>query len=228
MHLWRALLTDFVTIEHILHQLLHADELYRAQRFRFPLHRQRFIISRALLRKTLSLYTGTPPESINFTYGPHGKPYLDTNPLRLQFNVSHSHDMAIFALTVNKEIGADIEQVENRFKEGVAKRFFTDQEFSELIELPENQRASAFYRIWSRKEALIKALGEGLYGPIKDFSISLKNEAEPILLHYDKRDYQFAIHSFQTHPDYQAAFATEIPIEEINHWQWTQSGPQAL
>src|SRR5260221_13237392 len=88
VQLWHAILSDFNELDQFLINLLSPDEIERANRFRFAIHRQRFIISRGLLRKTLSLYTGIPPEQIVFSYGSHGKPYLKESPLQIQFNTS--------------------------------------------------------------------------------------------------------------------------------------------
>ena len=125
VHLWRASLSDFNTKCDELLALLSSDETTRAERLRFPLHKKRFIIARGLLRKTLALYLNQAPELIQFSYGAHGKPALAL-PF-LKFNLSHSDDMLVLALTREKEVGIDIEKIKPHFKKEVAERFFLVQ-----------------------------------------------------------------------------------------------------
>lgn len=202
VHLWRAKLSDFNAKQDYLVSLLSPDEVKRAERLRFAVHKERFIIARGLLRKILGLYVDTPPVDIQFNYGKHGKPYLVNQPI--QFNVSHSHDMAVYALTMRHEIGIDIEKVENHFKMDIAERFFNKEEFLELMHLPEVERPQAFYRMWAHKEAIIKLLGLGLYANISE------NHNNPYL-----------VHSFTIHPDYEAAFAIQSPFEQVLFWEWS-------
>src|SRR5580692_2114804 len=121
IHLWRVHLIDFSTQENDFLMLLSPDELQRANRFRFPEHRQRFIIARGMLRQILGLYTHFSPAEIIFSYGVHGKPFLQENRLNVKFNVSHSNDMAVYALTHEFEVGVDIQKIEEKYKEAVAK-----------------------------------------------------------------------------------------------------------
>lgn len=215
VHLWLAELLDFTSDEQALLALLSPDEVKRAMRFHFPLHKQRFIISRGLLRKTLSLYTGIAPDQIVFNYGAHGKPCLQVNPDALQFNVSHSADLAVFALTTHQEIGVDIEKIEPDFREDVAKRFFSSQEYAQLMDLTGSARNKAFYQIWSRKEALIKAMGKGLFTPLTDFSINLSQTKESVSLMYSGQQVNYYIENIYVPDGYQAAIATVEPIENI-------------
>lgn len=208
VHLWSVFIPHFVADEHILISILNADEVLRANRLVSTLNRQRFIIARAFLRKILSQYTGIPPEMLNFAYGPKGKPYLAENKLDLYFNLSHSHDFAVYALTVQQEIGIDIEKIEPDFKEGIAKRFFEPEEYQELMQLSPMLRSLTFYRLWARKEATSKALGEGLYT-----SPTLEQKDQPIY-----------IENIPINPHYQCALATFSPIQKRMNWQWTATG----
>ncbi len=215
VHLWLAELSTFLSDEPSLQTLLSPDEMKRAMRFRFPLHKQRFIISRSLLRKTISLYTGISPENIIFTYNDHGKPSLQQNNLSLQFNISHSADVAIFALTINQEIGVDIEKIEPHFKEKIAKRFFTPQEYLQLMSLSDDARINGFYHIWSKKEALIKALGQGLLTLLSDFSIDPSQAKQSVSFTYLEHPYHYYLESIQVPEEYQGAFATRERIERV-------------
>lgn len=223
VHLWRVWLPDWMDQIVTLRHLLAVDEIERADRFRFPIHRERFTIARALLRKTLCLYLDSAPEKITFSYGHRGKPYLQSNPTTLQFNVSHSHDMAVYAVTQEAEMGVDIEKIDPPFKEDVAKGFFSTEEYKALMQLPVAERSGAFYHIWSRKEAVIKALGEGLYAPLDTFSVSPRETIESIVLPQNSLSYH--VESFLFHPEYQSAFATPQRVNETVCWQWSTMGP---
>ncbi len=218
VHLWLAELLDFALDEQALLALLSPDEVKRAMRFKLPLHSQRFIITRGLLRKTLSLYTGVAPDKIVFNYGEHGKPHLQANPYALQFNVSHSADIAIFALTTYQEIGVDIEKIEPHFREDVAKRFFSSQEYAQLMDLTGDARNKGFYQIWSRKEALIKAAGKGLFTLSSDFSINLSETKESVSLMYAEQQVNYYIENIYVPDGYQAAIATTEPINNISNY----------
>ncbi len=223
-HIWRLFLPDFSKEALNLAKLLTDDERARAERFHFPIHQERFTITRGLLRKTLHLYTGIAPQALIFDYGEHGKPYLANNNSDLRFNVSHSHDMAVFAFTIHNEIGIDIEKMEASFKESVAKRFFSSSEYHELMQLTEVERIMAFYKIWSRKEALIKTLGKGLYTPLDSFSVSSQKDTQVVLCNAE----HYLVKNIDINPDYQAAFATSEPVTDIIEWQWIHNKPEKL
>lgn len=224
VHLWRVMLPSFFPQEEIYRALLSVDELERADRFHFVQHRQRFVIARAILREILNRYSGISPGDIQFIYGRRGKPYLATNPLDLQFNVSHSHDVAVYIVTIKHEVGIDIEKIESKYNDLVAKRFFSEREYVELSKLNEQERCIAFYRIWASKEALIKALGEGLYASLTDFSIDLQAPIQSVLLNDLKKE-PFHLEQIFAYSGYQAAFATNQTIVKKDYWEWTLQGP---
>ncbi len=223
VHLWWVFVPELLAHVEQFSRILSADEMNRALRFRFEEHRQRFIIARAVLRQILQLYTERSASDIVFLQGERGKPYLQDNPLDLQFNVSHSHDMAVYAFTTQAEIGVDIEKIEPRFSDGVAERFFSQDECRELSKLPEDQRITAFYHLWAGKEAIIKALGEGLFVPLTSFSVDLQQQKQKIMLQHRAHEYVFHLEYFAAHPEYQSAFATAQSVEDIHHRQWTTS-----
>jgi 4'-phosphopantetheinyl transferase len=156
--------------------ILAEDEVDRANRFHFHNHRERFVTGRGLLRVILSSYLGVPPREIIFTYGSHGKPGLkrqDGQPA-IQFNLAHSHGTAIYAMTQDRSVGVDIESIQADFPvEDVAKNFFSVAELTALQALPNTLRTEAFFKCWTRKEAFVKALGDGLSCPLRDFDVSL-------------------------------------------------------
>src|SRR5579864_3409435 len=119
VHLWQAFVPDLLAQIQTFIPLLNESEMERANRFHFDIHRERYIIARAVLRHILSLYTTILPQDIIFTLGPRAKPYLEQKPFDLQFNVSHSHDRVVYAFTKHAEIGIDIEKIESHFNQEV-------------------------------------------------------------------------------------------------------------
>jgi len=142
--------------------LLTLDEQERAARFRFPHLQSSFILARGALRILAGRYLNTGPAGIRFQYGPKGKPGL-AEPERLRFNVSHSGTLALFAFTLDTEIGVDVEEIRPMpDMEQIAANFFSAQEAGEMMALPAERREPVFFQCWTRKEAYLKALGEGL------------------------------------------------------------------
>ncbi len=227
-HLWHVSIPTLLSQLENLSKLLSSDELQRANRFRFPEHRERFIVARGILREILHCYTGIPAPEIQFSYGPRGKPYLLNNPQSIQFNVSHSHDLAVYALTIENEIGIDIEKMEAHYNDAVAKRFFSEEEYAQLAQLSDAEKIVGFYKIWSFKEAIIKLVGEGLYVPLNEFSIDLHKSMQTILFTHQNQSVLYHLENVQVHADYQAAFAMKDPVEKRIFWEWERSGPKVL
>ena len=213
VHIWHTTVTTTPAQENVLLALLSPEETARAERFRFPVHRQRFIAARGYLRQLLSAYLKQPAESIIFSYSHRGKPYLPDQ--RLQFNVSHSHDMAVYAFTLDQPVGIDIEKVKADYDDGVAERFFSPQEYADLTALPEEQRALCFYRIWARKEAMIKVSGEGFAFALSSFTVPTDNVTTPfqVIFHAESG---WTLQSFAVSSEYQAAFATPQTIKVLS------------
>jgi 4'-phosphopantetheinyl transferase len=158
-----------------LTSLLSEDERERAGRFRFEQHRHRFIVARARLRQLLGQCQGIAPEQVAFTYGPHGKPALaERNAAGIEFNVAHSGDLALYALTVGSPVGVDVELVRELPKaQAIAESYFSAHERARMLELPQADRNLSFFLAWTRKEAMLKACGKGLSVPLRDFSVSV-------------------------------------------------------
>jgi len=165
--------------------LLSEDEQARAARFHFARHRQYFTATRAILRRILAAYLDTDPKDLSFAYGAKNKPALSAEHAdsALAFNVSHSGDMALFAFTRSRQVGVDVELIRCDFDtSAIARRFFSAAEQSQLAALDPEQRHEAFFRCWTRKEAYIKAIGEGLSLPLDQFDVSLKPNDHDALL----------------------------------------------
>ena len=176
VQLWRVALDAVGGDEDRWKAVLSPDESARATRFRFQRDRQRYVASRALLRMILAGYLAVDPGSVRFIYSAKEKPSLD--PMHagsnIAFNVAHSGGVALLAFTLGRDVGVDVEQIRDDFElEGIARRYFSPREQEQLAALPEVGKAEAFFRCWSRKEAYIKATGDGLSLPLSQFDVSL-------------------------------------------------------
>ncbi|MDO8431609.1 MAG: 4'-phosphopantetheinyl transferase superfamily protein [Candidatus Binatus sp.] len=156
--------------------ILSADEIERAQRYQFAHHRRRFIVARARLREMLAEYLGRPAESIQIEYNAWGKPSLGAETgADLRFNLSHTHDLAMYAFARKREVGVDIEAIDEKAAAGrVAENFFAANEVAALRALPAEYQAEAFFNCWTRKEACVKARGDGLSRDLKSFEVTLR------------------------------------------------------
>lgn len=165
VHLWRAFLDEWSDQTAVL----SAEEQQRGRRFLKEEHRRQFCMARTYLRLILAQYLLVPPATIRFREGPHGKLYLSDYPARLQFNVSHSADMALYAITLDHEIGVDLEWINPNIEIfPLMTRFYTTAEMQAVTALPPGQQIAGFYQVWTRKEAYLKALGAGFKRIITD------------------------------------------------------------
>jgi 4'-phosphopantetheinyl transferase len=185
VHLWRVDLEAIGADESRWQNVLSSDEVARASRFHFPRDRQRFVASRALLRTILASYLATDASNLSFSYSKKDKPSLGPGHAGsdVAFNISHSGGIALLAFTRRREIGVDVEQVRSDFDlEAIARRFFSTHEQTQLSALPPEKRFEAFFRCWTRKEAYIKATGDGLSLPLSQFDVSLDSGESDALL----------------------------------------------
>jgi 4'-phosphopantetheinyl transferase len=163
--------------------VLDPQERDRATRFRFAKSQRSFILSRGALRVLLGRYLNISPAGIRFTYGANGKPSL-ADFASLQFNTSHSGDFTALVLTLNCELGVDVEQIRPLTDlQEIANRFFCSEEALELTLLSAEERNLAFFLCWTRKEAYVKAIGEGLSAPLDSFRVSLRPDQPARLIH---------------------------------------------
>ena len=194
----------------LFQRVLSSDEAERAARFRFEHLRHFFTLSRGALRVLLGRYLGVPASRLQFTYGSNGKPSLAAS-VPVKFNVSHSGDLTLFAFTLGCEVGVDVEQVRRIPEmEEIATRFFSTEEAAELLALPAHERERAFFRCWTRKEAYIKAIGEGLSAPLDEFRVTL-GPGEPARFIHFRQDTTAAsswtLHDLDLECPYAAALA---------------------
>jgi 4'-phosphopantetheinyl transferase len=220
VQVWRAdLRPDDGTLLR-LEGVLSADERERAARFVFPEHRQRYVVARGILRHLLGRYLSVPPAGLAFAYGPKDKPSLAIPAPPLTFNVSHSHSVAVFAISSGRELGVDIESIRPDFATiEIAERYFSPGEISELQSLPPDARARGFFLCWTRKEAYVKARGEGLGIPLHSFDVTLTPEMPAVLRSSDSG--RWTLRSFQPGPTFAGAIVGEGQGWELRLWDWT-------
>jgi 4'-phosphopantetheinyl transferase len=176
VHVWRVALDPPDEVVAGLRGLLSADESARAERFRFEKHRRRFTVGRGALRRLLGGYLATPPGAVRFAYGEREKPRLAEQGAGppLQFNLSNSSELALVAVTAGPEVGIDLEAVRPMEDAlAIAERFFSAAEREVLRRVPPGERDLAFFRCWTRKEAYLKAVGDGLALGLDRFDVAL-------------------------------------------------------
>lgn len=181
VHLWFVDLHVPPGLLSLFFSLLSRDERERAERFRFDAHRRRYVARRGVLRWLLSRYLSRPGESLLFGYGPAGKPFLSpeqqpsADPGQfLTFNLSDSEDVALYAVARGVELGVDVEHLRDMPDAlSIAGYSFSQREQEALAALTEEQTSLGFFHGWTRKEAYVKATGQGLGAPLADFTVSL-------------------------------------------------------
>ncbi len=226
IHAWCASLRQPPAKISRLAQLLSPDESERAARFVFDRDREKYIVARGTLRLLLGHYLHTPPEQLQFRYGPQNKPYLakaDTR-LPLQFNLAHSHNLALYAITKHQELGVDIEAIRPLDdKEQIAQRFFSAAEYATLVSLPEKQKLTGFFNCWTRKEAFLKATGDGLTRPLDQFDVSLVPGAPAELLSIEDSTQaaeQWSLFTLNPAEEYIGAIAIPGKNWQLSCWCW--------
>jgi 4'-phosphopantetheinyl transferase len=196
-------------------KLLDYAERDRASRFMVERDSVRFIVGRARLRQQLSARLGVPPEAIELAYGRHGKPalgapYANSN---LRFNLSHSGDLAVYAFAYGRDVGVDVEAVrELRDLDDIAARFFSRRENEACLALDPGDKLLGFFNCWARKEAFIKALGDGLNYPLDSFDVSLAPDEPVRILRIEGTpgdNFGWDLSSFSPAPGFVGAVVTE-------------------
>jgi 4'-phosphopantetheinyl transferase len=213
IHVWCAALSEFASELGPLNALLSSRERERAERFRFAKDRNHFVARRGILRGILSRYLEQPPPEIDLRHGRFGKPEVNGDFVRgnLQFSVSHSADLALYAVTRACPIGVDVEHVRPfpQF-EKIASRFFSPHEREMLMALRPEQQSEGFFACWTRKEAFLKATGEGLGRDLAEVEVTLAPWDEPEFLSIKCEPplrAEWQLRSFSPAPGYLAALA---------------------
>jgi 4'-phosphopantetheinyl transferase len=186
---------------------LSSAEIARSRGYADERQRGRFILRRAMLRRLLSLCTGTPPQRLEISEGPRGKPALLGS--RLEFSVSHAADLAMFAFSFSGRVGVDVERTRTSFDMGrIERRFFSPREREILARLCGADRSLAWFRCWTRKEAYVKALGEGISARFRHVSVPILAADSPIPIDAEASS-RWLIENLSAPPGHVAAIAYE-------------------
>jgi 4'-phosphopantetheinyl transferase len=228
VHIWQITLDQPDLMVQSFSQVLSENEWERAQRFHCEQDRRRFIAGRGQLRSILGRYLDFEPDRLQFCYGPKGKPalgrHLDLHGNTLHFNLSHSNGLALCALAWNWEVGVDLEYIRPvPTAEQLAQRFFSSREHALIKALPAHDQPRAFFRLWTFKEAYLKATGKGLTHLLRDVEVTLA-EGKPARLVGVAQDAQVSDHwslqSFTPTTNYLAALAVKGHDWRLNYRQW--------
>ena len=226
LHVWVATLNQPQLQLDQLWQHLSSDEQARANRFYFERDRNHYIVARGLLRQLLGSYLQLPAAEIMFAYGEYGKPELAAAHAGsgMQFNVSHAQGVALLAFAYGRAVGVDIEQVRPLDDaEQVAERFFSAQEVALFTAVPDAQKSQAFFNCWTRKEAFIKVIGEGLSCPLDSFDVSLKPGDPAQLLRVKGSEAaasEWRLENLEPATGYAGAVIAEGQAWQLHCWQW--------
>ncbi|HKE55367.1 MAG TPA: 4'-phosphopantetheinyl transferase superfamily protein [Pyrinomonadaceae bacterium] len=225
VHVWLATLQSPSSVILDLWRTLAPDEKQRALKFHFQRECDRFIVARGLLRAILGCYLVQAPEQIRFMYNEFGKPALRTSlgDRSLEFNLSHADSRALFAVTRQRRVGIDIERMRSDLaNETVAKHFFSTREQDDLSTLGPDEWQKGFFTCWTRKEAFVKAQGEGLSIPLSEFDVSLLPEEAARLLKVRNdgtNAANWSLHELSVGSDYVAALAVEGHDWQLHCWK---------
>jgi 4'-phosphopantetheinyl transferase len=256
VHVWRAGLDLPESTIACLRDTLSADEVNRSERFHFPQHRRRFIAARGLLRVMLGRYLEVEPKSVSFCYGLNGKPAVELESCgatgsttrtglssqtrdraqvssagsdpTLQFNLAHSGELALYAFARERQVGVDLERHEQDVAYGeIAQRYFSTREQGVLQSLPAHERGVAFFSCWTRKEAYLKARGDGLSVPLDQFEVTMLPGEPATLLHaafYPDEVARWSLRELRPGRGYIAALAVKGHNWQLLCWQWPEGG----
>jgi 4'-phosphopantetheinyl transferase len=220
VHIWLVQAKDESISPEDFEDLLSSIERDRASRFRFETHRRRYVTAHAALRSILSIYVNSPAQELQFELGPYSKPKLA--PIhakkKFEFNLSHSHEVTLIALTQGREIGVDVELVREDFAfDEVAQRFFTAREVAALHALPLHLQREAFYKCWTSKEAFLKAKGTGLSGKLDEVEIALAGGQQ---VQINANVPGWSLVELNAYDGYEAALVNEGRPAQIRLYRW--------
>jgi 4'-phosphopantetheinyl transferase len=222
VHVWRATLAWPEAAAYRLEQCLAADERDQMERFRFEKDRRRYLLGRGLLRSLLGRYLDVSPQALRFETTAAGKPHLASGQRQLQFNLAHSGEYVLIAIADGRAVGIDVEEVEDDIEaRQVAAHFFSPNERRDLEMLTGRARIEAFFECWTRKEAYVKARGEGLSLPLDQFDVSLRpgEPARLIATRLDPAEAQrWQLSGLDVADGYKAALAVEGEGCTLRFW----------
>jgi len=223
IHLWTSRLDLAPERVEALASLLSPAERERAARYRSSRHRRRFEVSWGLTRALLAAYQGEAPQDIRISYGAKGRPALDEPTGEFEFNLSHSGDRLALGVRRRGRLGIDIERLRPvEEARGIARRFFSRREYERLETLADHDRLDGFFNCWTRKEALVKATGEGVFAALARFEVSLAPGEPARLLTLDGSSEgtdRWSLFHLHPAPGVVGALATQGPAPvEVRAW----------
>ncbi len=221
IHLWKTNLEQSsINIEESF-DILNEEEKIKAKKFRFEKHQKRFAFTRSNLKRILSCYLSISPQEINFQYNAYGKPQLldNINTIDLQFNISHSEEIAIYGITCHNLIGVDVEYIRPMPEaENLAKRFFSRKEFEQISRLSSPEKTREFFRFWTAKEAYLKAIGKGISGGLEKVELST-HEPRVFINLPESNTITYSLFYLTPDDNYLAAIAFEDNQQTHQYWQ---------
>ncbi len=223
VHVWSADLNRSTAEVDEMYEWLSPDEQERSHRFISKSLTDSYVVSHAILREILGRYLNQDPASLVFEKTPHGKPYL--NGQNLTFNMTHTQGVALYAIAL-QPVGIDIECLSRAVEvEEIAKRFFTPSEYQLLLMLPVEQRQQAFYRCWTRKEAFIKAMGEGLTYGLDKFEVDFMKDQNCLISieNSTAKAKEWDLMALNYSAEHTAALALKGAIKNLSAWGWSRA-----
>lgn len=230
VHVWCASLQQPTVVVDQLTRILSSDEKDHAARYHFEHLQRSFIVARGILRVLLGHYLHIQPAQVEFTYLREGKPQLsERHAQKVSFNLSHSHELVLYSFSSSRNIGIDVEHIRPMEDlELIAEHNFSTREIAELKKLSSHHKLDGFFNCWTRKEAYIKAIGNGVSFPLQQFDVSL-NPGEPAKLLSILGSEQEAAHwsMFELHPanGYTAALVVQGSGCEVSYRECDQFDP---
>ena len=227
VHVWRADLNHSGFPAREIDRILSQEERERAARFHLQRDRNHLTAGRVMVRSILGRYLNTDPRHLQFSRGPRGKPALATErgADALCFNIAHSHDVVLCAVARGRDIGVDVERIRADINvDLIAERFFSQREIAALRLLPPERKLTAFFTCWVRKEAYVKARGDGLAMNLDSFSVSFA-PGEPAALLDVRGHPEEALAWSLTELDFDASFAAALAVRaaecRVSCWEFT-------
>lgn len=230
VHVWAASLEQPAASVRALEGLLSLRELNRAERFRSEGDRRRYVVAHGILRRVLASYRQADPRTLRFSIGENGKPALsdERGPTALRFNLSHTEDLALIAVTLGREIGVDVERVRPISElDSIVESYFTSRERDTLRTMENTARRDAFYRCWTRKESYAKATGGDLSVALGGFDTMLSSGPADLPAVGAARDASgWNLHELLPADGYIGAVAIDGSVSRLLSWRWTEGTSQ--
>ncbi len=221
VHVWRFTLDQDACRRYQSTASLSDSERQRASRFHFQADSNRYVVSRNVLRILLGRYLNRRPQDVEIGYSEHGKPFLvearGAPPIR--FNLSHSGDYTLYAFAHDHEVGIDVERIRALHDfETIATQVFTGAEQRLIAGAPHAEKLASFFRLWSRKEAFVKAVGHGLSAPLHEISVVTNSVETPGGDGPGRERLTWCLQDLQCTPSYAAALVTQGQANSVAYW----------